>query len=358
MHDVIIAGCGLGGGYLNKLLSDGIDVKVIEKSRRIVPRDSGIVSIRFNALLEGAENFIGHEIYRMKISSAAKSFMLRSDSAFAYILKREKLLKFLRKEKNICYETIDNIIYSNDRVIVETNKSVHEAKIIIGCDGAASTARRHAGIESPSLYTGMLSRTSEIEYDEINVFLNKLFSPDFFSWAIPQNKEFGLVTGISPRERMEYFRKTMSLKKGRIYAYPIPMGVTKSYSNRVLLLGDACGQTKPTTCGGIIFSMLAARHAAATINESLEKGAFNEKFLSRYEKKWMHEFGNEIKKQMLFRKAYRNMSNKDIDRLFGAFGKHIERLKNFDYDKLSTSLWRMPKIKMAMFALRNAKSFF
>ncbi len=358
MHDVIIAGCGLGGGYLNKLLSDGTDVKVIEKNRKIAPRDSGIVSRRFDALLEGAENFIGHEIHSMKINSATRSFMLRSDDAFAYILKREKLLKSLRKEKNICYETITNVIYSKDKVIVETNKAVHEAKILIGCDGAASAARRHAGIESPALYTGMLARTSEIEYDEINVFFNKFFSPDFFSWTIPQNKEFGLVTGISPRERMEYFRKNLLLKKGRIYAYPIPVGITKSYSNRALLLGDACGQTKPTTCGGIIFSMLAARHAAATINESLEKGAFNEKFLSRYEKKWMHEFGNEIKKQVLFRKAYRNMSNKDIDHLFDAFGKHIEGLKNFDYDKLSMSLGKMPKIKMAMFALRNAKHLF
>ncbi len=358
MHDVIIAGCGLGGGYLSKLLSDGIDVKVIEKNRKIVPRDSGIVSGRFIGLVEDAENFIGHEIHKMKINSATKSFMLGSDNAFAYILKREKLLKSLRKEKNICYETITNIIYSSDKVIVETNKAVHEAKIIIGCDGAASAARRHAGIESPALYTGMLSRTSEIENDEINVFFNKFFSPDFFSWAIPQNNEYGLVTGISPKERMEYFRKTMNLKKGKIYAYPIPVGTTKSYDNRVMLLGDACGQTKPTTCGGIIFSMLAARHASSTVKEAIEKKDFNERFLSRYEKRWMHEFGNEIKKQMLFRKAYRNMSNKDIDDTFAAFGKHIERLKNFDYDKLSTSLWKMPKIKMAMFALRNAKSFF
>lgn len=353
MHDIIIAGCGLAGGYLNKLLPDSIDVMAIEKNRKIVPRDSGIVSRRFFNLFEGAERFIGHEICVMRINSPSRSFILSSGKPFAYVLKREKLLKQLRK--NVKYETILGVKYHEDRVTIETNRGTHEAKMLIGCDGAASPARRCAGIGNPALFTGMMARTRRMQLDEINVFFNKFYSPDFFSWIIPQNKEYGLVTGIRPPDKMKYFRKSQKLDKGKQYSYPIPLGITKSYGNRLLLVGDACGQTKPITCGGIIFSMLAARHAVLTASEALEKNRFNERFLSTYEKRWMSDFGKEIKKQMLFRRIYRRMSNKDIDDFFRAFGSHAEKLNSFDYDRLS-GLWKkMPKIRLAGFALKNAR---
>lgn len=360
MHDVIISGGGLAGGYINKLLGDS-DVLVLEKNRKIAPRDSGIVSARFFEMAKDifdAKRFVRHEIRRMRINSAVRSFVLDSDEPFAYILKRESLLEFFRKERNVRYETITNIIYSENGVMVETNKAVHEAKMLIGCDGAASVARRSAGIESPALYTGMLARTKKTGCDEINVFFNKFYSPDFFSWVIPQNSEYGLVTGISPRERLEYFRKSQNLKKGRTYSHPIPIGITKSFSNRLLLVGDACGQTKPITCGGIIFSMTAARRAAAVANSAIESSRFDERFLSEYEKKWMHEFGNEIKKQMLFRRIYRNMSNRDIDSFFSTFGQHAERIDGFDYDKLSLLWKRVPKTRLTGFVLRNARHLF
>ncbi len=353
MHDVIIAGCGLAGGYINKLLGDS-DVLVLEKNRKIAPRDSGIVSARFFDLTKDIfdrKKFISHEITRMRINSAARSFVLDSDVPFAYVLKRESLLEFFRKERNVRYETIMNITYSDDSVVVETNKAVHEAKMIIGCDGAASVARRSAGIESPALYTGMMARTN-VDRNEINVFFNKFYSPDFFSWIIPQNNEYGLVTGLNPRERLEHFRKSQNLKKGRTYSYPIPVGITKSYSNRLLLVGDACGQTKPVTCGGIVLSLMAARHAAAVAKTC---NRFDSRVLAQYEKKWMHEFGNEIRKQMLFRRIYRNMSNRDIDCFFSTFGQYAERMDNFDYDKLSLLWKRVPKAKLIRFAVKNIR---
>jgi flavin-dependent dehydrogenase len=190
--------------------------------------------------------------------------------------------------------------------------------------------------------------SEEFMEGEIEVYLNKYFSPDFFSWKIPQNGEYGLITALHPKDYYSYFIRKMNFPRGSFHASLIPVGTVRSYSNRTLLVGDACGMTKPLTGGGIIFSLMAAKHAASAAEQALDAGRYDSSFLSSYEKNWKKDFGSEILLQILFRKMYRKMTNREIDKMLWDFGPSIEKI-NFcaaDYDKLS-SLWvKMPKIKM------------
>ena len=361
MHDVIIVGSGPAGGTLASLLK-GLDVLVLEKEKNAVLKDSGLVSSHFTEFVDD-KSLIEAEVARMEaVSPSGRTFWLQSNEPFAYILKRKRFSYHLRieakKNADMKYERARGFALTNNGVAVETSKGVQEAKMVVGCDGTLSDIRKSMGIGKPPMVPGMFCRTkSRLAASEIKVFLNKFYSPDFFSWMIPQVNEYGLMTSVRPRENFEYFKKSIGAPEGELHSYMIPMGTTKSYSERALLVGEACGQTKPFTGGGIIFGMRAARMAAEVVKEAVRRNDFSSGFLSRYERTWKGELSWEIRKQLFLRKAYRKMSSRDIDGLFAAFGGDIESVNAFDYDKITRSWKNLPKLKAAAFVLKNLHLF-
>ncbi len=360
MYDLIIVGGGVAGCRLASRLD--LDTLLLEKSKEITLKDSGIVSQRFLDMF--GTDLVEHKINAMEaVSPSGKTFRLSSETPFAYIIDRVGFSRFLRKEAgkkaNVRYEFAEKVVYEKDSVSVITDKEEHKARMVVGCDGALSSVRKCAGITPPDMYPGILMKTKEkITGENIQVFFNKFFSPEFFSWIIPQNNEYGLITGIRPREHLDYFRKKQNLPGGWLHSHVIPAGSTQSYAERTILAGDACGQTKPLTGGGIIFSLRACQHAENTINEAFMQNNFSKEFLGRYEEAWKREMSPEIQKQLIARRFYRKMSNSDIETAFGDFGKSIEAMRGFDYDHLSGIWKKLPLFKLARFAFSRMHYLF
>ncbi len=348
MYDVIVVGGGVAGAYLASKLS-GLNVLLIEKNKNIVLKDSGIVSKDFLEFFD--EGLIKCPITRMDaFSPSGNTFTLNSRNPFAYIIKREMFSRKLRiearKNATIVYDNVKGVTFGKESVTVHGANGTYEGKLIVGADGANSTVRRYARIQRPLLSLGIMVKTRSKMTGNINVFFNKYYSPDFFAWIIPQNNEYGTISSVRSRKYLENFKEKQYLPTGMTYAYLIPTGYVKSYANRMLLVGDACGQNKPLTGGGIMFGLRAATHAANTITEAFEKDRLDANFLKRYESRWKKDFAWEIDKQFLVRMFYRNLSNADIDRLFREVGPHMEKLEGFDYDKFSGAWIKMPKLKM------------
>ena len=357
MYDIVIAGSGIAGSAIARSLD--CNVLILEKNKKVLPKDSGIVSGKF--LEHYGKEFVRHEITEMElVPPSGESFFLRDEEPFAYILHRERLaehtIKEAKKHADFRHESFISMKTSEDRAVVQTNKGEYECKVVVGCDGAMSSVRKAAGIRPPTLSVGVMVRESGLKKGQIRAFFNKKYSPDFFSWIIPQTDEYGLMSGSSSNKCLEAFRNDNNLAAGNTYAYMIPTGMTRSYSERCLLVGDACGQNKPLTGGGIIFSLTGARHASITIQECLKKNRFDSKFLSAYEKSWRKDISSEIRKQLLVRRAYKRLDNNAIDRIFSDFGPHIQRLRGFDYDRFSTSWRHMPKMKLMKFVISNLPS--
>lgn len=362
MYDIIIIGGGVSGSYIASRLGKHFNVLVIERQKQISPRDSGIVSRRiFNFI--GRRYLIKSQLHRMNIiSPSGIELHLDSDEPFAYLLERERFSYYLRhkaqKNADVTFENVRSVSTHTDKVIVNTENNEYTGKIAIGADGTNSIVRNCLGIYNPAFCYGLMCRSNESSDGNVNVFFNKYFSPDFFSWVIPQNHEYGLMTASRPKEYLEFFKKYFGFSDGNCYGYPIPIGYTKSYGCRSLLVGDACGQTKPITGGGIIFSLIAAHHAITTIKKAFGKNNFSEKFFSRYEKLWRCEYGREIERQTMARLVYRKMTNKDIDKLFKTAVPIFGKINNFDYDNLSRLWTKMPKTTMAKFAIELIKCIF
>ncbi|MBI5060821.1 MAG: NAD(P)/FAD-dependent oxidoreductase [Candidatus Aenigmarchaeota archaeon] len=344
MHDVIVIGGGIAGCYLaNKL--KGLDVLVMEKSTA-TKKDSGIVSTRYDALM--GNKAVSEEIYRMEFVSPSNNILtMSSEKPIAYRLNRSKFEETLRKKlgKHVRYERADSIRFSNDGVFVGTDACDYECRLLVGADGALSLARDACGFRRPNIFYGLISEQKKPALNEMfRVYLNKYYSPDFFVWEL-QN-EYGIITAKRPMEYFNFFRIRAELEKNRIYGSPIAIGLTKSFRDNCILLGESCGQTKPLTGGGLIFSMLSAKHAADVISRAFNEDYFRADLLGLYERRWRAELGWEIRKQMFFRSIYRRLTNAAIDRLFLDFGKYLENIHAFDYDHLSKLAYKMPKWKL------------
>jgi flavin-dependent dehydrogenase len=88
-----------------------------------------------------------------------------------------------------------------------------------------------------------------------------------------------------------------------------------SFADRVLVVGDAAGQVKPISGGGIYTGLRCALLAARTAAKALEDMDLSRRRLSAYEKDWKNEIGREIRIGRRVRRSYVHVSDAQMDEL-------------------------------------------
>ncbi|MGI0093144.1 MAG: geranylgeranyl reductase family protein, partial [Nitrosotalea sp.] len=167
-----------------------------------------------------------------------------------------------------------------------------------------------------------------IEKDRIEVYLDQEKYPGFFAWVIPTRRDEAKVgvagRGINPAQVIEEFLK----KKGKhstirkIFAPIWIKGPIKEFvTGNIITIGDAAGQAKPTTAGGIYSSGIGGILAGNAISKFLESG--NKSELEEYQKEWNKKFGKEFENMLLARSLLERMDNKTIDSIFGSITPKI-----------------------------------
>jgi flavin-dependent dehydrogenase len=97
--------------------------------------------------------------------------------------------------------------------------------------------------------------------------------------------------------------------------------IERSYGDRVLVIGDAGGFTKPTTGGGIFYSLLSASLAAETLVEAFQDGRLDAAGLARYERRWRQRLGQELRVAGWVRDIVGRLDDHEIDRLLEALAR-------------------------------------
>lgn len=107
----------------------------------------------------------------------------------------------------------------------------------------------------------------------------------------------------------------------RANAHIIPTGGTlhQTVSEGIIIVGDAAGQIKSTTGGGIYYGMLCAKIAGKTISKSLEasrKGVLSRNSLLEYQRLWKARLNKEIKISSKLRAFLTSLTDGEINYLF------------------------------------------
>jgi len=92
--------------------------------------------------------------------------------------------------------------------------------------------------------------------------------------------------------------------------------VSPTYADRILTVGEAAGQVKTTTGGGIYYGMLGAETASAVVSRQLARGDLSRRALSEYERNWKQAIRREILIGYYARKIWSNLSDRQIENLF------------------------------------------
>jgi flavin-dependent dehydrogenase len=111
--------------------------------------------------------------------------------------------------------------------------------------------------------------------------------------------------GIPPVSEIKPVRKILPLAP-----------IERTYTDRLLTVGDAAGLVKATTGGGIYYSIVSGKLAADVLADSLKSNTLHAEALANYEKRWKQRLGSELRAQLLFRNHAHLLRENDIEDLF------------------------------------------
>jgi geranylgeranyl reductase family protein len=327
-NKTIIVGAGTAGLILaSELASKGIDVEVFEADKEIgqhADKASGILSIEGLKLLGiDYSDAVVNSLKGAIVYGRKEAMSLNAKKLMAYVLDRKLLAKILYREAVAAGADVRLGHRLGRKEIIELGNE----SIIVGADGAVSNVA--SAFDFPKIQKYILTYKAEYENATIPDSSSvELFfsggSKRFFGWTAPYSKstlEIGIGEWMGER-RDSYslfseFIKTPKInveienaRRSKGLASLIPISPRKkTVKKNVLLVGDAAGQVKATTGGGIIFGALCAKTAAECIINNINKGTP----LSNYERLWRKRYGVDLALHAQLHRYYSTLGSRGID---------------------------------------------
>ena len=251
-------------------------------------------------------------------------------------------------------------------------------RLLIGSDGPASRVARDSGLSSKrevlAAFGADVSGYQGIE-NHVDLFVGSDMAPRFFGWGIPTGPNegrIGLATVLPDRPKnffRDFFHKGAPSKLlggakiiNRVSGL-IPFGTRNpSYSDNVLLTGDAAGMAKPTSGGGIYSGLISADAASEIADRALQSGNFDSKALSPYQKLLYQRIGGELSKGYRLRKAFLSLSDDQLADIISMLDAPdvrdaIEKTGDLDYASLAAFSVLKAQPKLVKFAPLLLKPF-
>lgn len=344
--DVVIGGGSVAGLLCaREIASKGFSVLVIEEDYEIGTPEhcGGLVSlsgleelgvIPFRKIFE-------HMIESAKVSSPnGKSFTINSKKQKVVEISRRELDKQIafQAQKNGAVIKVKTSFQEMTDTGIRTNEEKIDCKIFVDARGVSSLIHKdRTGILSSAQYE---IYADWIHKGKVEVIFDQEKYTGFFAWVIPSGEGKGKVgvagRGIKVSETLDNILKDKGEHSTirKIFAPIWIKGPIKNFvEGKTVIIGDAAGQAKPTTAGGIFTSGMGGIYAGQAISEFLKTN--NSEDLKQYQKKWTERFGKEFEKQILARKLLERIDNNTINKLFESITpeiiKEISEKDDFDF---------------------------
>jgi len=339
VHDVIVIGAGPAGlATADALACGGRDVTVLEEHAAVgyPVHCTGILGQdAFDEFELSRESILGFCRAATFLAPGGPDVLVETDRVMAAVVDRglfdellaeraERSGAVLRRGARVQHLEIDDA-----GVTVHTTASERPYRgraCVVAC-GASYRFNRELGLGVPRTF--VQSAQVEIPFVElahIEVHLGREIAPGGFAWVVPFERagqpfaRVGLLCERDARIRFQAFVHVLAARFGidartvpapRLRLLPLaPVRVT--YGRRVLAVGDAAGLVKPTTGGGIYYSLLSGRLAAETLRDALDRDELTARSLSVYETRWRERLGPDIRSGLAFRTLAARLSDRSI----------------------------------------------
>ncbi|MFB5634414.1 MAG: NAD(P)/FAD-dependent oxidoreductase [Candidatus Nitrosomaritimum aestuariumsis] len=344
--DAVVAGGSVAGLLCaREIASGGNSVLVIEEDYEIGTPEhcGGLVSMR------GLER-LGIIPFGKTFDHIIKSAIIHAPngSSFSIDSKKQKVAEISRREldKQIAHQAqksgavikVKTSFQELTEEGVRTNDGEIKCKIFVDARGISSLIHKNReGILSSAQYE---IYADWIKKGQVEVFFDQEKYPGFFAWIIPSGEGKGKIgvagKGIKVTEILEEFleeRGNYSTIRKIFAPIWIKGPIKKFVERKTVIVGDAAGQAKPTTSGGIYTSGMGGILAGKAISKFLKSN--NESDLEEYQKTWTKQFGEEFEKQLWARKILERVDNNTINKLFELVTpeiiKEISEKDDFDF---------------------------
>lgn len=204
------------------------------------------------------------------------------------------------------------------------------ARVCVLACGANYRFNRQLGLGVPRAFV----QTAQVEtpfpsLPRIDIRLGRELAPGGFAWAVPFLRDtttfarLGLFCETDAWRRFQRFTSQMASEAGvapeslpRPRLKMLPLGpVKRTVADRVVAVGDAAGLVKPTTGGGIYYSILSGALAADGLDHGLRRDALTERDLRACEEAWRARLGPDIRAGLAFRALATRIGDRGIQAL-------------------------------------------
>lgn len=368
LYDVAVIGAGPAGSYTALLVAmHGHRVVVLEQrcSNSIAPRCTGIVGLPYVELVGVDRDVILAQARSATFLSPSGARMRVSLPAVqAYVLDRALLEQRLRHRAaaagaEICEGIVVSRVTRVGQMIevagLHNGRTVqYSCRALILAAGVSPGLSRQAGIAPPGRY--MVGAHAEVEMDgvdETEVHMLPDLAPGAFAWLVPVGGRLVRVgvlcsysAGVVARRFLERpgVRDRVVQLPAAVAQRPVPVSVSRRmYAAGVLVIGDAAGQVKPTTGGGLYFGAVAANAAADVVSGALERGDLSARALSEYERRWKTSLGRELRHGVVARSIYQRLSPPQVDRIIShaartGLAEKMLSSRSFSFDRHGATL--------------------
>ncbi|UEC42221.1 MAG: Digeranylgeranylglycerophospholipid reductase [Methanothrix sp.] len=203
-----------------------------------------------------------------------------------------------------------------------------EAGVVISAEGAGARIARSAGIGPPReiLSSAQVELPFEVEDPEgVEVFLGERVAPGFFGWAIPASEGVARVGLCCRNNACLYLKRLLKspVIRSRIRGGPLHLAVgglplgppSSTVAGGMIAVGDAAGQVKPTSGGGIYPGLVSAKIAGEVAAAAACEGDSSAARLCEYERRWRAALGRELRLGMIVHRMRAGMADCEMDDL-------------------------------------------
>jgi digeranylgeranylglycerophospholipid reductase len=336
-HDVIVVGAGPVGSYTAyQLAKAGLDVGIFERND-VVGKDvncTGIVSVECLRKFDLPVGTVLKTIDTIRAISPSGDYLrYRASSPIAHVVNRSlfdyELNRNAVREGATTYlsAVVEEIKVSDQyfTVTVNTGEEKNEFSARVGVIATGFELRSLHGLrrKPANFLFGIQTDVRMVDLSDVEVYFGEKVAPGSFGWVVPTNgavAKVGLIAKENPSDLLKRFLRNPLLADrlqrsgSTVRCSPIPLRrIPKSYGERFVVVGEAAGQVKSTTGGGIYFGFLCSEVAAETILKAFRCGDYSERLLKEYEIIWRSKIEPELKAGLMLRNIFSKLSDRQID---------------------------------------------